>query len=496
MIDSPSDSVASDESPKRSENGQFVIFGANGDLSRRKLLPALYRNHESGQLHEGLRIVGVDRHDETDARFQARAVAALAAVGVSEADAGPFIRRLHYVNIGDSTPADFEALRDRLDTIEREADLPNNRAFYLSLPPAVFTRVLRGLGDVGLNRADGYARLVVEKPFGTDLATAQALNRTVHEYFKERQIYRIDHYLGKDTVQNLLVFRLANALIESSWNRDRIDAVQITVSESLGVGTRAGYYDHAGALRDMVQNHLTQLLTLVAMEVPESFSADAIRYEKLKVLRSITPITTDHAVRGQYTAGVIGEEAVRGYREEEGVDPDSGTETFIALKMFVDTWRWNGVPFYLRTGKRMPRKSTQIAIRFREAPVRFFQSMGCHQDTADVLKITLQPNEGFSLHFDIKIPGSPLQLERVPFAFNYVNHFQSGLPDAYQTLLLDVINGDQTLFVHAEEVEESWRVYAPLLENPPPVVPYPAGSWGPAEAVSYAIQETDLWQSE
>jgi glucose-6-phosphate 1-dehydrogenase len=364
----------------------------------------------------------------------------------------------------------------------------------MSLPPRAFPPTAAGLGEAGLHRSEGWTRLVVEKPFGKDLATAQELNRLLHEHFQERQIYRIDHYLGKETVQNLLVFRLSNAFIESSWNRERIEAVQITVGEDLGVGTRAEYYDHAGALRDMVQNHLTQLLTLVAMEVPTSFSADAIRNEKIKVLHSLRPLRDENVVRGRYTAGNVRGELVGGYLDEPGVPADSRTETFIAMKMFVDSWRWQGVPFYLRTGKCMPHKTTQIAVRFRAAPVSFFEQYGCTADTHDVLTITLQPNEGFAFYLDIKRPGSPLRLERIPLRFHYDEHFEGTMPDAYQTLLLDVLNGDQTLFVHAEEVEESWRVYTPLIESPPPVVDYAAGTWGPPEAESLAIPEKDLWQ--
>jgi glucose-6-phosphate 1-dehydrogenase len=475
----------------------LTIFGATGDLARRKLLPALYRNHEAGKLAPRMQILGVARGEMTDEAFRAQAAEALAAAGIEGPDTESFVARLHYTTVPGTHPDEYRLLRDRLEQLRKLYDLPSNDLFYLSLPPRAFAPTIKGLGLVGLNESTeaGWSRLIIEKPFGRDLASAQALNATLHEFFDERQIYRIDHYLGKETVQNLLVFRLANAFVESSWNRERVEAVQITVGESLGVGTRAGYYDQSGALRDMLQNHITQIITLVAMEVPSSFSADAIRYEKLKVLKSIAPIDPSLAVRARYGPGTIGDEAVPGYLQEDGVPADSQTETFVALQLNIESWRWQGVPFYIRTGKRMPAKTTQIAIRFREAPVRFFERMGCKQDTADVLTLSLQPNEGFSFHFDIKVPGNQLQLQRVPLHFNYSDQFPDAMSDAYQTLLLDALQGDQTLFVHGDEVEESWRVYAPLLEHPPAIDEYPAGTWGPASADALAIPERDLWQA-
>ncbi len=479
-----------------SEGSIFTIYGATGDLSRRKLLPALYRNHAAGQIDPRVRILGVSRAELDDEAFRKLAAEALKAANISGDAVAPFLARLHFLSAPAGDASDFRNLADKLAELRREHHIPENYCFYLSLPPRVFADTIAGLGAVGLNLTNdaGWTRIVIEKPFGTDLKTARELNETIHEYFTEEQIYRIDHYLGKETVQNLLVFRLANAFIESSWNRERVEQVQITVGESLGVGSRAGYYDHSGALRDMVQNHITQLISLVAMEVPTSFSASAIRYEKLKVLKSIQPIQCKNVVRGRYTAGMIEGREVPGYLDEPGVPADSQTETFIALKMGVDSWRWQGVPFFIRTGKRMPAKSSQIAVRFRGAPVRFFERLGCSQDTADVLTITLQPNEGFAFHFDIKVPGDPLCLERVPLKFAYGDHFHGAMPEAYQTLLLDVLNGDQTLFVHGDEVEESWRVYEGLLQEPPPVHDYVAGTWGPPEAEGLAIPESDLWQ--
>ena len=464
----------------------FVIFGGTGDLAARKLFPALARSAADGLLDEHTQLVGVGRAPIPDDEFRATIREALVAAKLAPEAAERFVERLHYQPIGAYGADDFRALAARLDELARRHEIPPNYAFYLSLPPQVMPATIEGLGGAGLHdRPDGWTRVVLEKPFGKDLASARALNELVHRYFTEEQIYRIDHYLGKETVQNLLVFRLANGLIESAWNRDRIDSVQITVGETLGVGSRAGYYDQAGALRDMVQNHLTQLLMLVAMEPPSSFDADAIRYEKIKVLRSITPIDRARVVRGQYT----------GYLDEPGVPAGSQTETFVALEVRLDTWRWQGVPFYLRTGKLLPKKTTQIAVRFREAPVTYFRKMGFDNDTADVLIITLQPDEGFSFYFDIKVPGEPFRLARIPLRFHYGGTY-AHLPEAYETLLLDVLQGDQTLFVHGEEVERAWQLFMPLLDEPPPVRPYAPGTWGPPEADALAIPECDLWQGE
>ena len=476
------------------EPALFVIFGGAGDLSRRKLLPAIAHLEAEGQLHERLRVVAVGLQPQADEDFRQVASEALGNAGLDRDVVERCIARLHYHHIGDGTAEDYRNLRKRLEALRQNYDIPPNVVFYLSLPPRAFADTAAGMGQAGLNRSAGWTRLIVEKPFGRDPASAQALNARIHEYFSEDQIYRIDHYLGKETVQNLLVFRLGNAFIESSWNRDRIEAVQITVAEDLGVGTRGAYYDQAGALRDMVQNHLTQLLTLVAMGVPTRFSAEAIRHEKIKVLQSLRPLNKDDVVYGQYTAGEIRGAPIPAYLASEAVPSDSPTETFAALSVYVDTWRWQGVPFYLRTGKCMPHKTTQIAIRFRPAPVSFFRSLGVDQDTHDVMTITLQPNEGFAFYLDIKKPGSPLSLERIPLCFGYEEHFRTALPDAYETLLLDVLEGDQTLFVHADEVEASWSFYASLLEKPPKAYPYAAGTWGPSEADMLAIPETDLWQ--
>lgn len=463
----------------------FVIFGATGDLARRKILPALYQLHAHRLTARGGVIVGLGRDGTIDdAGYRAIVRDAISPeVASPETVAAWAEANIYYQPMATGEPGDFVALRTRLEALERDRSIPGNRAFYLSLPPQAFPATIAGLGAAGLNHSGGWTRLVIEKPFGRDLASAQELNRLVHQFFDESQVYRIDHYLGKETVQNLLVFRFANAMFESLWNRDHIESVEITVAEELGVEQRAGYYEQAGALRDMVQSHLTQLLALVAMEVPTAFEANAIREEKVKALRSIAAIGPENAVFGQYTAGRIAGKTVPGYRDEPGVSPTSNTETYVALRVCLDNWRWQGVPFYLRTGKRMARRLTEIRVRFRKAPVWMFRSVPNTSPQANTLVITLQPNEGFLLFFDVKAPGEPFRLQRLTLHFNYAEEFKT-LPEAYQTLLLDLLRGDQTLFVHADEVETSWRVYASLLNQGITPKPYPAGSWGPTDAAT------------
>jgi glucose-6-phosphate 1-dehydrogenase len=471
----------------RVEPHVFVILGAMGDLTRRKLMPALHRLHGEGLLGEGSLIVGVSRHaDMDDARFAAWAVEGLP-------DAERFAATIRHVAAAD-TPEGWRGLAGRLSALERERGLAN-RAFYLALPPAAFPATIDGLGGAGLGRSAGWARLVIEKPFGQDLKSAEDLNRRVHRHFDESQIYRIDHYLGKETVQNLLVFRFANAIFESLWNRDRIQSVEITVAEELGVERRGGYYEKSGALRDMVQNHLTQIMTLIAMEVPAAYNAEAVRHEKVKVLQSIGPVEAPDVVLGQYGPGRVEGEDVPGYRQEPGVAPDSKTPTFAALRLQVENWRWQGVPFYLRTGKRLARRTTEIFVTFRRAPVCLFTSFDTCQIHTNVLRLTMQPQEGFSLYFDVKQPGEPLQLKTLPLDVYYQEAFTK-LPSAYETLLLDVLEGDQTLFVHADEVEGAWRLYAPLLESDLAVRPYTAGSWGPPESAELLARRGHRWQTE
>jgi glucose-6-phosphate 1-dehydrogenase len=476
--------------PTNPDPAMFVIFGATGDLSRRKLLPALAHAYQRGELDSNHHVVGLSSDTTlTESKFRELAREALRAAKVPAEDLARFCdKRLHFQTIGKGTPEDFRTLASRLYALSEALGLPQNFAFYLALPPNIMPRMVAGLDGAGLSRSNGWVRLVIEKPFGHDLESARELNATLHKHFKEKQIYRIDHYLGKETVQNLLVFRFANPIFEALWNRERIQAVEITVAESLGVEQRARYYDTSGALRDMVQNHLTQLLTLVGMEVPSAYAADAIRYEKIKVLRSVAPIDPSRVIRGQYTAGEVDGVEVKGYLEEQGVPPNSTTETFVAMQLNIDSWRWQGVPFYLRSGKRLKARTTQIKVRFRDAPISFFKAAGVQLDTADVLLITLQPDEGFSLHFDVKAPGEPFELKRIPLSFKYKTLFDE-MPEAYETLLLDVLYGDQTLFVHGDEAEESWRLYQPILENPPAPHPYAPGSWGPEAAGSFGLPD-------
>jgi glucose-6-phosphate 1-dehydrogenase len=458
----------------------FVIFGGTGDLARRKLIPSLYRLITENGIADRCILLGVAPGEFDDDAYRAWTRDALRDTGLGDADLEAWCDdNVFYQTLGRDSES-YGQLRRRIESIESDRGLPGNRAFYLALPPPVFSTAITGLGEAGLSKSPGWTRLVIEKPIGTDLESARELNAVVHEFFDEAQVYRIDHYLGKETVQNLLSFRFANPMFESVWNRDRVESIEITVAEDLGVGTRAGYYESAGALRDMVQNHLTQVLALVAMEPPISFDADQIRTEKVKVIEAIAPIRRENVVFGQYAAGEIDGTPVPGYLDEDGVAADSRTPTFVGLELEVDTWRWRGVPFYLRTGKRLPKRLTQIAVTFQRPPLCIFHG---HRDSCvvdpNVLLITLQPGEGFTLSFNVKAPGETFALDSQLLNFSHSDVY-GRLPDAYQTLILDVIEGDQTLFVRSDEVDASWRLYDPLLDYRPEPHPYAAGTWGPA----------------
>lgn len=473
----------------------YIIFGGTGDLTQRMVLPALYHLHARGAA-PGIPVVAVTRSGTDDAGFRTLAADALVRSGVARTKAAAWARKyVYYQPIHDGTTDDYRQLGNRLDEIEARHSLPGNRVFYLALPPQFFGPTACALARNGLARSVGWVRLVVEKPFGRDLDSALRLNDELHEGWHEDQIYRMDHFLGKDTVQNLLVFRFANAMFESLWNREHVSSVQITVAEQLGVEQRAGYYESSGVIRDMIQNHLTQIMTLVAMEPPSAIDAASIRQEKVKVLRAVRPIAPEDVVRGQYGAGRINGRQVRAYRQEPGVAEASSTGTFVAMKLDVDNWRWQGVPFLLRTGKRMASRSTEIVMTLREPPVSLFQPFDACQMSGDTLVLRLQPDEGFVLYFDVKVPGPDFRLSREPLHFEYRDAF-GALPEAYETLLQDVIEGEQMLFVHAEEVEASWRLFTPVLEDGGKPLPYPAGSWGPAESDRLAGSGALRWRNE
>ena len=488
----------------------LVIFGASGDLARRKLVPAVYGLWQDGHLPPLFSLVAFARHPKTDEAFRGEmreAVAKFSRGRTVDAKAWEaFAERVHY-RVGDyDDPAAFRALGTQLDRQAAEEHRPANALFYLATPPQTFPLVVRRLGEAGLSRAGAQAppwsRLVIEKPFGSDLSSARALNEDVLRVFDERQVFRIDHYLGKETVQNILVLRFANSIFEPIWNQKYVDHVQITVAESGGVEQRGPYYDHAGALRDIVQNHMMQLVCLVAMESPLSLAADAVRDEKAKVLRALRPIPAacvpEGLVRAQYAGAEARGKRVRGYLEEDGVAPGSVTETYVAMKVLIDNWRWAGVPFYLRTGKRLAARLTEIAIHFKPIPQVLFGAPGRGPVEPNVLAMRIQPNEGIALRFQVKVPGPAMQIEPFQMDFGYAEVFERAAPEAYERLLLDAALGEPTLFTRGDEIEAAWTFLQPILDGvrqcPVRRLPsYPAGSWGPAEADALLEADGRRW---
>jgi glucose-6-phosphate 1-dehydrogenase len=491
----------------------IVIFGGGGDLAHRKLLPALYNLHVDGLLPPRIAIVGTGRGtmtDETYRDFARDGVTRFSRRPLDERAWETFAPSLFFTTASIGDEHALAPLGARLDVVEHERGLTGNRIYYLAVPPALFAPTVKQLQrarfiakpSAASDPDAPFARLIVEKPIGRDLDSARKINDAIADAFDERQIYRIDHYLGKETVQNILVLRFANSIFEPLMNARYVDHVQITVAEEEGVGTRAGYYEDAGALRDMVQNHILQLLSLMALEPPRSLEADVVRDEKLEVLLSLRPIAgaavDANVVRGQYGPGFIMGRPVPGYREEPKVKPDSRTETFVAMQVFVDNWRWSGVPFFLRTGKRLPKRASEISIQLKPVPPVLFNAEPAGRLDPNVVSIRIQPDEGFELGISSKIPGPRVSVYPVTMDFHYGSTFGGTSPEAYERLLLDVMAGDQTLFMRRDQVEAAWRWVMPILdrwaERGAPLPEYPAGEWGPADANALIERTGRQWR--
>ncbi|MHB8574899.1 MAG: glucose-6-phosphate dehydrogenase [Dehalococcoidia bacterium] len=488
----------------------MIIFGASGDLTKRKLVPALYNLQLERQLAPEFTAIGVSRTEENDENFRTsmrEGVDEFSRTGKAKpAIWNSFAQGLYYIPGDTKDPKTFTMLKAELEKLDKERGTQGNRIFYLSTPPGIFGEIIEGLGTSGLAKEEGgFSRIIIEKPFGRDYDSAVDLDSQLAKHFRESQIYRIDHYLGKETVQNLLVLRFANGIFEPIWNRQYIDHVQVTVAESIGIEGRGGYYESSGALRDMLQNHLMQLMTLVAMEAPASIDANGVRDEKVKVLRSIRPLCNGKkvpdVVRGQYGPGWVEGKQAPGYREETGVKPDSATETYVAARLFVDNWRWAGVPFYLRTGKRLPRRVSEIAVQFNQAPHLAFAGQAITEFRPNVLSLRIQPDEGMSLTIGAKVPGSAMRIRSVNMDFSYGSSFLIEPPEAYERLLLDCMAGDQTLFKRRDEVEEGWKTFDCVLDawaqqdEQPDFPSYEAGTWGPRDADRLIERDGRRWRT-
>jgi glucose-6-phosphate 1-dehydrogenase len=484
----------------------LIIFGASGDLAYRKLIPALWSLYAARTLPEPFVIIGTGRTEMSDEAFRDKmkeGVKQFARLKVPNDNVwSRFAASLVYV-AGDPTGPDLYArLRQALDDVEQRRGGPRNRLAYLSTPPSLYDDITTQLGKAGLAAEEGgWTRIIIEKPFGRDLRSAQELNELVTSVFREEQVYRIDHYLGKETVQNILALRFANGIFEPLWNRNHVAEVQLTVAEAVGVEGRGGYYEESGALRDMIQNHLLQVMCLVAMEPPVTFDAQAVRDEKSKVMQAVRPVDPSRldafALRAQYGAGFLGNRQVPGYRQEKGVKPDSSTETYAALRLQIDNWRWAGVPFYLQTGKRMARRVSEVVIRFHRTPHMIFRRGDVSVDP-NLLVIRLQPDEGISLIVEAKEPGPDLKISPVTLDFKYHEVFGGEPPEAYERLLLDAIHGDPTLYSRGDWIEQAWRLTQPVLDHwataPGPLPQYEAGSWGPTEADAFIARDGGRWR--
>ncbi|MGD0519784.1 MAG: glucose-6-phosphate dehydrogenase [Terracidiphilus sp.] len=491
------------------EPGILVIFGASGDLTKRKLLPALFHLRQNDLLPKQFAIVGVARRPLGD-EFAADMRAGIVEFGSVEANdpkLDEFVQHISYFALNFDDPASYAGLKAELDRIDKEKGIGGKRMFYLATAPEFIAGIIENLGAQGMAQPEqGHASVVIEKPFGHDLDSARELNRQVNAVFEESQIFRIDHYLGKETVQNILVFRFANGIFEPVWNRNYIDHVQITAAETLGIEGRGPFYEKAGALRDVVQNHMMELLSFVAMEPPSSFDADAVRREKVKVWRAIPPIPILNTVRGQYGPGIVDGQHVAGYRDEERVNPESGTETYAALRLEIENWRWAGVPFFLRAGKRMKKRATEISIQFKQPPLLIFNRMAaagpCPEILPNLLTIRIQPDEGIALRFGAKVPTTPnMDVCPVIMDFDYAAAFGKSSANGYERLLLDAMLGDQTLFSHRDGVEITWALYTPILQawaakNPEVFPNYFAGSWGPECSDHLLEREGKAWRND
>jgi glucose-6-phosphate 1-dehydrogenase len=509
--DSHPQAAARPSRSRRPHAAVLVIFGASGDLTKRKLIPALYNLALEKRLPERFAVIGYARQDMSHEAFREKmreAVRDFSRTGLKDRSAWEqFADTLYYVSGEYAEPNGYRTLREFVDQFDHGSRILPVRVLYLAIPPDLYAKVIEHIAAVGLAirepDREPRTRVVFEKPYGTDLETARELNRRVHEVLEEKQIYRIDHYLGKETVQNIMVFRFANSVFEPVWNRRYVDHVQITAAETVGVENRGGYYDRAGVVRDMFQNHLLQLLCLTAMEPPVGFSADAVRDEKIKLLRAVRPLTradvATNAVRGQYGRGEIDGKEVPGYREEPGVPKDSNTETYGAMKLLIDNWRWESVPFYLRSGKRLAKRVTEVAIQFNRPPMLMFQACGVDEISPNVLVIRIQPDEGISLTFGVKPPGPDICVSPLNLEFNYAHAFRNGSPEAYETLLEDCIEGDSTLFTRHDWIELAWYLMDPVIrtwsETPPKNFPnYAAGTWGPKEADDALQRDGRRWR--
>ncbi|HEX7263636.1 MAG TPA: glucose-6-phosphate dehydrogenase [Candidatus Dormibacteraeota bacterium] len=487
------------------EPALMVIFGATGDLSGRKLLPALYNLAKQRLLPAGFAVVGAAIDNLTDDTYRKHAAEKIAEFSrtqpVDQQVLQSFLDSVSYVKVDFSKAEDFKALARKLDQLDHARHVGGNRVFYCATPPSTYETIVEQLKASDLNVGDGYHRIVVEKPFGSDLKSARELNKIVQRVFHEDSVFRIDHYLGKETVQNIMAFRFANTIFEPVWNCHFIDSVQITAAEEIGVENRGAYYDKAGTLRDIVQNHALQLMALTAMEPPVAFEANAVRDEKVKVLRAIRPIDDAEiakaTVRGQYTSGWVLGEHVKGYREEPNVAPGSLTETFVALRLYVDNWRWAGVPFYIRAGKRMPKRATEIRITFSRPPHLTFGRQAAQELDPNAITLRIQPEEGISLKFGAKVPAAGIRLRSVAMDFQYVSSFLFEVPEAYERLLLDCMIGDPTLFTRADEVETAWKLVDPIeaawRDGRPPLQLYPSGTWGPPASAKLLEAEGREW---